>query len=181
MKQISIIGPSGVGKTTTLNIMNDRLLTNYFVKICKLSKPIYKIQGLLYDYLDYPIEGKQDGELLQFLGAKIQEIKPTYLSDKFFAEIDNFTSVFNSDEKIIILNDDCRPHNYQALKDRGFYFIGILGDSRQRSDDITCHKLNHKVEWQGFDHIEKCDIVLQNNGSIKDLVKKTEQLLKAIL
>lgn len=83
----------------------------------------------------------QDGELLQFLGQRVQKIKPDYLFNEFLIK-------FNQTSKSFIINDDCRPHNYAYLKKLGAVFIKISGPVRSRNQDISHHQPNHPVEWQ---------------------------------
>lgn len=47
----------------------------------------------------------------------------------------------------IITNDDCRPHNYEALRKMGFKFVLINGYSRVRND-YTKADPNSEVEWR---------------------------------
>lgn len=65
--KIAFLAPSGYGKSTACQILNEEYNT---VNI-KLATPLYDIQKYYYQIIGCEDnEGKQDGELLQFLGKK---------------------------------------------------------------------------------------------------------------
>ena len=130
------LAPSGCGKSTACKY----LIESYGGENIKLASPLYEIQKFIYQKMNMDISS-QDGELLQFLGHKIQKIKPDYLFNEFLIK-------FNQSHKSFIINDDCRPHNYGYLKKMGAIFIKISGPVRSRSQDISHHQTNHPVEWQ---------------------------------
>ena len=137
--KISFLAPTGYGKTTAARLIEK----NFQARTIKLATPLYDMQKLIYDRMHVPCGG-QDGELLQFLGAKIQREHPDFL----FAEFLRTEEAVLRDQQIeIIVNDDCRPHNYPFLKDDGFLFIGIEG-KRHLRDDVSPIDAKHQVEWQ---------------------------------
>ena len=165
--KISIIGQTGNGKTTTAKIIEKHFKS----KIIKLAKPLYEIQKDIYDKLGIPLKG-QDGELLQFLGDKIQRLSPDFLAKEFLKKCENIE---------FIVNDDCRPHNYKYLKEQGFIFLFIDGIQRERKEDHTSVDKNHKVEWNDKEAKLKSDYILENKGSIQELEKKIIKLINSLL
>lgn len=165
--KISIIGQTGNGKTTTAKIIENHFKAN----IIKLAEPLYDIQKEIYDKLGITLKG-QDGELLQFLGDKIQRLSPEFLVKEFFKKCENIE---------FIVNDDCRPHNYKYLKDKGFIFFFIDGIQRERKEDHTSVDKNHKVEWNDKEARLKSDYILENKGSIEELEKKIIKLINSLL
>lgn len=141
--KIAFLAPTGFGKSTACNILK----SVYNSENIKLAKPLYDIQKYYYKVLGVrEDENKQDGELLQFLGNKIQREYPLFLSDKFFGRLKELSEKSFFD---IITNDDCRPHNYKYLKEMGFVFVGINGFSRVRNDYSKINPAN-EVEWHGM-------------------------------
>lgn len=137
--KISFLAPTGCGKTTAARLIEK----NFPAQNIKLAAPLYDMQKLIYDRLGIPCEG-QDGEFLQFMGAKIQRDYPDFLFSEFLQKEEE---ILRETQVEIIVNDDCRPHNYLFLKKNGFVFIGIKGKSHLR-DDITSIDPKHIVEWQ---------------------------------
>lgn len=137
--KISFLAPTGYGKTTAARLIEK----NFPAKAIKLAAPLYDMQKLIYERLHIHYEG-QDGEFLQFMGAKIQRDYPDFLFTEFLQKEEE---VLKSSQIEIIVNDDCRPHNYLYLKKNGFIFIGIEGRSHLR-DDIMPINPKHAVEWQ---------------------------------
>ena len=163
--KLCFIAPTGFGKSTAANYLKKA----YDADVIKLAKPLYELQEHLFDFLGKGIDG-QDGELLQFLGNKVQTESPLFLFEKFQEEVKNSNSMF-------IVNDDCRPHNYKYLKNDGFLFIKIDGKERKRETDNTKVDPNHDVEKGAdiqFDH------VIENKKSIKEFENKLDELYKIV-
>ena len=141
--KIAFLAPTGFGKSTACEIIGEM----YQSINIKLAAPLYDIQNYYYKIIGSNISScGQDGELLQFLGGKIQRDYPSFLSDTFFKRLKEYSL----DSRIrVITNDDCRPHNYKALKEMGFLFIGINGFSRIRND-LSIVDPNNDVEWTGI-------------------------------
>ena len=161
-KLIAFIAPSGYGKSTAIEIIKEY----YDIENIKIGKPLYDLQYGFYKKINKDIGDMQDGELLQFLGYKVRKENPNYLLNEFYNKL------FSS-EKTIITNDDCRPNDYEFLKELGFIFIRINGFKRDR-DDHTPVNSKSKLEWQ--EEIE-CDYEIDNYG---DLETYSENVLKVI-
>lgn len=136
--RICFLAPSGYGKTTASEILNDI----YKVKIIKIGTPLYELQKEFYNKLGINLGATQDGELLQFFGYKIRKESPDYLLNVFN---ERFLSI--SEEVDIIINDDCRPYDYEYLKSKGFIFIKINGYKHDRNDHS---EIDYKssLEWK---------------------------------
>lgn len=135
--KICFLAPTGYGKTTAVKILSK----HYSICNIKIGEPLYELQKLFYEKIKTQLNGEQDGELLQFYGLKIRKENPTYLLDEFQKKLKD------ADNYEIITNDDCRPYDYERLKQLGFIFIKINGYKRLRQDHTPINE-NLKIEWQ---------------------------------
>lgn len=165
--KLSFIAPSGYGKTTAVEFMH-RI---YDTVNLKLAAPLYEIQESYYRILNIDISGKQDGELLQFLGNKIQREYPYFLADSFYKQLEQV-----SKENLILTNDDCRPHNYIFLKEMGFLFVKIVGNCYTR-EDVTPINRAHPVEWTAE---IPYDFIVENKGTVLEFENNIRKLVKRI-
>lgn len=165
--KLSFIAPSGYGKTTAVEFMN-RMYKSINLK---LAEPLYEIQNYYYNILQVDIPGKQDGELLQFLGNKIQRDYPYFLADSFYKQLQQM-----SQKAYILTNDDCRPHNYIFLKEMGFLFVKIVGNCHER-EDITPINHAHPIEWRTD---IPYDFILENRGTIQEYENNIRKLVEII-
>lgn len=164
--KIALISPTGYGKTTTAKI----IVEQYNFQLFKLAEPLYAIQNQIYTTLGLTING-QDGELLQFLGNKIQKLKPDFLATQFFDKINNIN---------LVINDDCRPHNYLYLKKEGFIFIALNSFSRIRSEDISQIDPENSIEWTKEQSLNHADYILENNNDLVTLHNNIKSLMEKI-
>lgn len=162
---IVFLAPSGLGKTTC----GEYLKKTYSAEIIKLATPLYEIQKDIYKKVGLSINS-QDGELLQFLGHKIQTIKPSYLFDEFYKK-------YQLSKSELIINDDCRPHNYEYLQKLGAVFIKISGPNRDRPDDVSHHLSTHPVEWQ---QMIPYDYEIHNTEDLPFLYEQLDNLMRII-
>lgn len=165
MLKICFLAPSGYGKSTAIKLLSK----SHKVKNIKIAKPLYDIQTIFYNMLGIDIEDKQDGELLQFLGMKIRKESKYYLLDTF----KNKLRESEKDNVEILSNDDCRPMDYDFLKELGFIFVKINGYKRDR-DDRTPVDSKNALEWNSeipFDY------EIDNIGDIADYEKELNDLL----
>lgn len=167
--KICFLAPSGYGKSTAVKILQKK----YNAKNIKIAAPLYELQNNFYHFIGMDIGYKQDGELLQYLGKKIRNENKYFLLDSFKSEIRRAEKSNYS----MILNDDCRPDDYDYLKDLGFIFVKINGFKRDR-DDYTKSDDNNNLEWK-FDEIPH-DYIINNVGTIEDYEKQLDNLLFAI-
>ena len=154
MYKICFIAPSGYGKSTAISILKKF----YQLENIKIAEPLYYLQNYFYDYIGTEMTGEQDGELLQFLGIKIRKENKDFLINRFSKRLLNISNV------ILITNDDCRPPDYEFLKQLGFVFIGINGYDRDRYDHSKADPKS-VVEWQNK---PECDYWVDNLGSMME-------------
>lgn len=164
--KICFLAPSGYGKSTAIEILKK----HFDVENIKLAEPLYELQKAFYDKLGIDIGDKQDGELLQFLGKKVRKEHATFLLDEFDKKLEKASAT-------IISNDDCRPDDYQHLKEQGFIFVKINGFKRER-DDVTQADSKAKIEWQSeipFDY------EIDNTGTKEEYEEKILNLMNKLL
>ena len=166
MIKLCFIAPSGYGKSTAISILN----RFYNLENIKIAEPLYCLQNYFYDYIESKLTGEQDGELLQFLGIKIRKENKDFLIKQFKERVKFVKSVE------LITNDDCRPPDYEYLKELGFIFIGINGYDRDRFDHCKANpKLN--IEWQNKPH---CDYWVDNWGGMIEYENNLINLIDSI-
>src|SRR6266581_9362638 len=85
--KLSFIAPTGYGKTTAVQIIQSLYSPSVNVK---LSAPLYELQKYFYEFIGAEMRGEQDGELLQFLGYKIQKEAPSFLAMRFYERLKPF-------------------------------------------------------------------------------------------
>ena len=141
----------------------------------KLAEPLLELQQIFYSYVGKDIGSVQDGELLQFLGTKIQREMPDFLANDFRRRLLRTTYVQHSS---LITNDDCRPHNYPYLKALDFRFVEVRGPQRFRPDH-TAVDPKHDVEWQPG--AIKPDYVLENAGGLAEYAESIRSLMEVTL
>lgn len=164
--KICFLAPSSYGKSTAV-----QLLSKHFdIKNIKIGQPLYEMQNNFYNRLGIKIKDKQDGELLQFFGKKVRKENNMFLLNEFKHKLDNTSAT-------IISNDDCRPDDYEFLKDNGFIFIKINGYKRSR-EDITIANPKEKIEWQSeipFDY------EINNYGTLEEYESELLKLMNKLL
>jgi hypothetical protein len=165
--RLCFLAPSSYGKTTAIAIMQ----TEYKIVNIKIAEPLYELQDYFYQKIGINIKEQQDGELLQFYGVKIRKENPHYLLTTFIDKINNIKDVD------IITNDDCRPYDYDCLKELGFIFVKINGYKRNRLDH-TLSNDNLSLEWQNN---IPCDYILDNLDDLNTYQIKVKNLVKEII
>lgn len=169
--RLCLIGPTGSGKSTIAKFV----ARHYGGEVLKIAEPLYDLQQSFYQKIGKSIQG-QDGELLQFLGAKVEQENPGWLSSTFMKK------VVDSNSRIIV-NDDCRPHSYETLSAGGFSFVRIKTDpatrnARARADHISVDE-RHPVE-RGFDDL-RCDYEIDNNGDFDSTRRQIDSLMNTLV
>ncbi len=166
--KISFIAPSEYGKNTAVNILKEKFnLINI-----KIALPLYKLQDDFYRFINKNMVGEQDGELLQYYGAKIRKENSQFLLDEFSKKL---KKVINFDG--IITNDDCRPPDFQFLKQNGFIFVKINGFKRDRLDHTKSNP-SSRLEWH---QNLPCDFEVDNFGTMEEYQKNLYNLMDKIL
>lgn len=164
--RICFLAPSSYGKSTAIKILSK----HFDIKNIKIGEPLYELQSDFYKKLGIAVNGKQDGELLQFYGKKVRKESSNFLLNEFKNKLDNTNAT-------IISNDDCRPNDYNFLKDNGFIFIKINGYKRDRCD-ITLANPKEKIEWQ--DEIPH-DYEINNYGTLEEYENELLNLMNKLL
>ncbi len=164
--KICFIAPSGYGKSTAIKILSER----YPIKNIKIGEPLYTLQEKFYKFIGKEMKSEQDGELLQFLGAKIRKENPTFLLEEFSKKVKE------CGEDYIITNDDCRPPDYEHLKNEGFIFVEIVGFKHDRNDHTPVDNKN-SLEWQ---NPIICDFKVENLKKIENFRENLFNLMKKL-
>jgi gluconate kinase len=169
--RISLYGPTGSGKSTIARYIT----TKYNAELVKISDPLHRFQAVLYEDLGIPVSG-QDGELLQFLAAKIEKECPGWLGRAAVKRIRQSTSSF-------IVNDDCRLNSYSALREANFIFIRVrtspeLLHKRLRQDHTVVNAA-HDTE-KGFEQIQM-DYEIENNGPLSRTLTEVDLLVDRLM
>ncbi|WP_155889339.1 hypothetical protein [Cucumibacter marinus] len=167
---MSLIGPTGSGKSTIAN----HLVTRLNGRLLKIAAPLYELQRHFYATIDKNISG-QDGELLQFLGGKIEREQPGWLCDQFLKQL-------HSVDREIVVNDDCRPNCYDALRHVGTVFVHVRTSEKNRHERARTDHVpidpNHPVE-RGINR-EICQFVIDNNGSFETTIAQCEDMISEL-
>lgn len=165
--KLCFLAPSGYGKSTAINLLKK----HYDILNIKIAEPLYELQKQFYNKIKIDINDKQDGELLQFYGMKIRKENPIYLLDTFKNKVDNYENDF-----YIITNDDCRPYDYEYLKELGFIFIKINGYKRDRCDHAPIIS-TLPIEWQ---NVIQYDYEINNFNDLVVFEKNILQIMEVI-
>ena len=164
--KICFLAPSSYGKSTAIELLQK----HFDIKNIKIAAPLYELQSNFYEKLGIEIGDRQDGELLQFYGKKVRKENSQYLLKEFKNKLDSV-------EATIISNDDCRPDDYEFLKENGFIFIKINGYKRDRND-VTIADSKDKIEWQSeipFDY------KINNYGTLEEYENELLNLINKLL
>lgn len=166
--RLCLVAPTGSGKSTVAKYIS----RVYGGEILKIAKPLYELQHHFYRQIGHECLG-QDGELLQFFGAKIEKERPGWLARQFLTEVD-------ASGCSLIVNDDCRANSFEALKQAGFIFIRIntsrkFRNSRLRNDHTKVDD-EHPVEF-GIDSLA-ADYELDNNGTLEETYRAVDSLMQ---
>ena len=168
--KLSFIAPTGYGKSTAVKIICDKFEGAVNIK---LAAPLYRLQKYFYRFIGVVLTGEQDGELLQFLGCKIQKEAPDFLAQTFYRSFCKASQFAN-----IITNDDCRPHNYQFLKNLGFKFVRIQGLQWNRNDHTKVDQ-GHLVE-KGIENLQ-CNYFLDNFSSLEEYKSNVLLMMEGLI
>jgi len=82
----------------------------------------------------------------------------------------------HTDSNYLITNDDCRPPDYETLKNLGFVFVKINGFRRDRNDHSIIDA-NSQLEWQNEIYYDYC---VDNTDSLAEYKKNLIALVDII-
>ena len=83
--KLCLLGPTGSGKSSIAKY----IAAETGAEIIKVAKPLYEMQAAFYQQIGRSVSG-QDGELLQFLGAKVEKENPGWLTRQFISAVGIF-------------------------------------------------------------------------------------------
>jgi GTPase SAR1 family protein len=187
--RIALFGLPGSGKSTAcrelLGILERR---GQPAVLLKLAEPLYELQNLIYSYCGVPLHDRyrQDGALLNFLGAHLRSINPDVLTDHFAsrqraAEVDAAEA---GKTRLFVLCDDMRPVDAPFMRARGFTLVRVDAPRATRErrlagrGDSTRGSSSHSTEL-GVDETEH-DLLVTNDGTIEALRASLEDILAGL-
>ncbi len=106
-----------------------------------MQRHCIEIQDLIYRRVGASTDGRQDGELLQFLGLKLERDFPGFLAADFIRRLREL----EARGVHAFVNDDARPSNTETLRAQGFTLVRIAGPVRLRND-LTPVAADHPTE-----------------------------------
>jgi dephospho-CoA kinase len=176
---IAICGKKRSGKDMISNYISSKY--NYTNK--KISEDLKAIIKILFNFNDSQIEtdekdvidplwGIKPRQSMQFLGTeimqfKIQELLPK-VQRKFWITSFINKNIINNQQKIII--SDLRfLHEFEELKKFNAFIIRV---ERNQNNSSSCDEHISEKEYLQI----PTDIVIQNDGTIKDLYNKINEL-----
>lgn len=164
-----LVGPTGVGKSTAATIMCELVPNAYVVKV---AAPLYDMQSAIYARIGLCAdEGRQDGELLQYLGVKVEQQFPGFMAQDFLARL----RTISAQRPRLVINDDARPPNTAVLERAGFKLVRVTGPRRLRPD-VSETNPNHPLEV-GAARVT-CADEISNHGSTADLRDEVVRMLE---
>ncbi|MBI3632140.1 MAG: hypothetical protein HY225_01710 [Candidatus Vogelbacteria bacterium] len=183
---ISFFGPSGSGKSTCYKFAEDYLLKErYTVFHVNVATPLRNIQSYAYKIFGkvnmdpFSQDFKQDGQLLGFLAKHFE----SHLGQIFREAVENILKQ-GPDQKIAIINTDCRNNAHNVLEDLGFVFVRmetnaeILSERRKARGDLT--PFDHTSSVEQYNNIKEA-CVIKNNRTLEYLRDNVENVLKNLL
>lgn len=169
MKLIGISGKMGSGKTTLVKEIQ-KMYPN--VKLLKFADSLYELQDLIYDKLDFTLEGEKDRDLLIRIGQWARNIDPDVFAKM---GLKNVPKNFKSD--LVFLFDDVRFENEaNLLQERGGTLIRI--DGVQRGDNVNPEYANNPSECALDEY--KFKYRVDNSGTLEETTEQLKEILKKI-
>ena len=176
--RLALFGLPGSGKSTACRELLEILVERgRAVVVIKLAEPLYELQNLIYSYCGKPLHDRyrQDGALLNFLGAHLRSINPDVLANHFTSRQRAAEDAASQagDERLVVVCDDMRPVDVPFMRARGFTIVRIDAprDARERRlagrGDTTRGSSSHSTEI-GVEETEH-DLLVTNDGSLAAL------------
>lgn len=175
MKNIIIFAEMGAGKSTVAEI----IAGIYGHRILSLGEVIHQ-QCKLY--------GHETREEMQKYGQAMRDIFGQNIwCDYVNNKIDKLNSKYSFNCTAI---DDARQLNeYDYFVSKGFIPVGVIANENSRLErlkkrvDYVVNKETdqHETEVQARQNIDKCEIIIENNGSIEELRTQITDKLDRIL
>lgn len=167
LNKIIVAGKIGSGKDT----VSDYLVVKYGFTKLFFAEGIYEIAEKYFGMQT------KDRVLLQSIGQKMREIRPSVWIDYTFNQVKNFNNIVIS---------DCRQENeyLRAIKE-GFYPVYIETNLDKCIERVTIRdgkkpdisRFNHESERGADKYIDQMYII-DNNGTLEDLYKQVDKLME---
>ncbi|MDH6132431.1 energy-coupling factor transporter ATP-binding protein EcfA2 [Kitasatospora sp. MAA4] len=184
MTRLALYGRPGVGKSTFTSLLAEALTERGRVVVTlKVGALLYRLQESVYveSGLPAPPPGRQDGQLLNTLGAHVRRINPTALVDDFALQVKRAMA---ASPNAVILCDDVRAPDVDALHVLGFSFVQVVAPESLRRvrkasrGDLSPGDENHATEAEpGIvpDHR------IGNAGTLSDLRDRAGVFAEAVI
>lgn len=172
--RISLVGPSGSGKSTAALFMQSLVPETVVVLV---AQPLRDIEDRFYEILGRPRPTErisQDGKLLQEIRNILLARDEDILRKRFVNVVSAAASA------PLIVNADCRRAMEPTLRLLGFRFVFVYGNHGMARQDET----KAVATPSAHDAVivrDDCDFVLDNSGSLDDLLARTRILLNQLV
>lgn len=166
LNKIIVAGKIGSGKDTFCDYIVDK----YGFKKLFFAEGIYEIAQKYFG-----METKQR-QLLQDIGQKMREIKPSVWIDYTFNQVKNYDKV--------IISDMRQLNEYLVAIKEGFYPVYVETDLEKCIERVTLRdgqkpdlsRFNHEAE-KGADKYKDEMHIIDNNGTFDDLYRQIDEML----
>lgn len=165
--KISFCGKMGSGKDISVKY----LINKYSGEKISFSKPLYDI--LYYSQKTCGFNIEKDRKFLQWIGTEwARNIDENVWLKLFHKNMPMIGNVYCSDVRFI--------NEFNFLKKDGFIVIKLIRNY-DSSNRIGSGKSDHISEEQ-LDNIDekKMDFIIYNNGTLKDLYNKLDEIIQKI-
>lgn len=168
-------GKARSGKTTVGNFIKDIYIANG-KRVASMMYSRY-IKDYAEDYFGWDgLEETKPRELLQKLGTEIIRIglnKPNFMINRLCEDIEILSCLFD-----VIIVDDIRTENEIEIPKNLFENVISIKIIRNNfNNNLTEEQRMHYTEI-GLDNYNDFDIIVDNDGSLEDLLYKTEKIIK---
>ncbi|MEU5425815.1 hypothetical protein AB0H73_09430 [Streptomyces olivoreticuli] len=184
MRRIALSGPPGAGKSTLASLLGQEVVAaGEEILTVKVGAPLYEAQSLVHALAGRPLleGGRQDGVLLNFLGAHMRRINPDALTEAFARRVEQAEQL---KPRAVLLCDDLRAPDVEAVTKLGFVLVEVSApeavrrERRRMRGDLSLGDEKHPTEepvtavpWRRVD----------NDGSLASLRAKAAALALEIL
>lgn len=170
---IILFGQAGAGKTTIANILLDS--GKGYVK-GSLGKKIHD---------ECAFHGKESREEMQKYGQAMREIFGIDVWNQYLYNILNNHVYRSLDNERVVIDDGRQLNEFDFWTEKRFLTVGVKADFEIRKLRIweregkilTEEQAQHETELQAAKCIEKCKIIIENNGTWEELRSRIENNL----
>ena len=132
------------------------------------------------EYKDISIEGKRDRLLLQKLGTDFRKIK----NDVWVSDVREIISKDAYDHKFVI-TDTRRQYELDSFPKAVSVYIDVKDDTcykrlKERDGYYDVDILSREAEVEIPTLKDKCDFVINNDGSLDELYKQVDEIMEVI-